>query len=604
MEIGKKRISVRVGDEINLYFLGDIHEGNCNVNYGALEEAVQMIKNDPNAYWIGMGDYCMPLDTEILTRGGWKRYNEIAPGEDVLSYADGRSEWSKLKGIYFTPSCEIVELRSKSYKILASRNHRHVVEDKYRNHVIKTTDDLKTTNRIVIAAPFSGVSKSTLTDDEIKLISWIVTDGHIRMSSKHGLNACIVQSKPHTVLEIRAELSKYFTKEYLADGGCIIFNIKAESLNKIREKIGFEYAGELKSHLPQIASQFDKRQAEIMMRVFLSAEGWKNKSGNYVFSQSHKNQGVIDAFHIVSALCGERCSIGKYNKAGVLQQTIMSRKVATVADMKIQSAGFMPAWCPVVENGTWVCRQGNQISITGNCEAITYQGDKRFDPLSISKKYNINDLKDLPFRQAEHAYSFLSPIDGKCLALLGGNHEEKYSKYNSSNVYKRFIQMFKTSAHEEGKPPFMVGYVGFYLLQIENKADRGKRGVVPITIALNHGVGGSGYLEGYKTNKVHQVFKYMYGDINVMGHIHQLDEDKKDIVTVSSRGSVKRHRRYWGISGCFLNSYVDGNTNYYEAKAGASGESDIGMLKCGLKFYRKKYEGEIKWKAKMEKIYL
>jgi hypothetical protein len=236
-------------------------------------------------------------------------------------------------------------------------------------------------------------------------------------------------------------------------------------------------------------------------------------------------------------------------------------------------------------------------------EAITYQGDKRFDPLSISRKYNINDLKDLPYRQAEHAYSFLKPIEDKCLALLGGNHEEVYSKYNSSNVYKRFIQMFKTSAHEEGKSPFMIGYVGFYLLQIEDKNDK-TRGAKPIIIALNHGVGGGGYLEGYKTNKVHQVFKYMYGDINVMGHIHQLEENKKDIITASARGKIKRQRRYWGISGCFLNSYVEGNTNYYESRAGAGGESDIGMLKCAISFFKTNSEPQLNWRAKMEKIYL
>ena len=246
---------------------------------------------------------------------------------------------------------------------------------------------------------------------------------------------------------------------------------------------------------------------------------------------------------------------------------------------------------------------GYWIGMGDYIEAITHTGDKRFDPLSISKEYNINDLKDLPFKQAERVFNYLKPIDNKCLALLGGNHEEKYSQYNSSNVYKRFVKMFGTSAHKEGEHPFVIGYVGFYNLKL---CRPNTRTIENITIALNHGVGGGGYLEGYKTNKVHQVFKYMYGDINIMGHVHQLTEDKKDIVTASSHNLLKRKKRLWGVSGCFLNSYVEGNTNYFESRAGAGGESDIGMLKCSVWITRSQVNGKeiVGWDAKMEKIYL
>lgn len=245
---------------------------------------------------------------------------------------------------------------------------------------------------------------------------------------------------------------------------------------------------------------------------------------------------------------------------------------------------------------------GYWIGMGDYIEAITHTGDKRFDPLSISKKYNINDLKDLPYRQAEAAYKKLKPIEDKCLALVAGNHEEKYSQYNSSNVYRRFIDMFQTSAHKDGKPPFTVGYVGFYNLNIKTYVNR----TVVVGIALNHGVGGGGYLEGYKTNKLHQVFKYMHADINAMGHVHQLDANQKVIITCSSRDKIKRQKRFWLTSGCFLRSYVEGNTNYYEAKAGAGGESDVGMVRCGIWLKRTRTGGvdEIDFDGELEKIYL
>jgi len=233
-------------------------------------------------------------------------------------------------------------------------------------------------------------------------------------------------------------------------------------------------------------------------------------------------------------------------------------------------------------------------------EAIIHAGDPRFDPKAIDKEYTVRDLKDLPMKQAGRIFSYLKSIQDKCLGLLCGNHEEQYIKRHSSNIYDRFVNMFTTSAHEEGKPPKKLGYVGFYNLILGRKNSRES---LAISIALNHGVGGGGYLEGYPINKVHQVFKYMHGDINVMGHVHRLGKSQKNIVTCSARNLLKRKQRLWGISGCFLNAYVEGNTNYYESRAGVGGESDIGMLKCSINIHLHHKVG-MTWTGRMEEIYL
>ena len=94
-------------------------------------------------------------------------------------------------------------------------------------------------------------------------------------------------------------------------------------------------------------------------------------------------------------------------------------------------------------------------------EAITHMSDPRFDPKAISSEYKIKDLKDLPRKQAQRVYEIIKPIEGKCLALVCGNHEASYIKRHSFNVYDDFVNMFKTSAYKEGKPPKKLGYVGF-----------------------------------------------------------------------------------------------------------------------------------------------
>jgi len=230
-------------------------------------------------------------------------------------------------------------------------------------------------------------------------------------------------------------------------------------------------------------------------------------------------------------------------------------------------------------------------------ECITHMGDKRFDPLSIHEKYNIRDLKDLPMRQAQVAFSYIKPIQHKCLAFVIGNHEEMFSKYNSTDIYDRFVNMFDTSAHEGGKHPFKIGYVGFYNLHINTRSGN-RPATYTIGNALNHGITSGGKLAGSGINKVHDCFNLMYSDINIMGHIHQLNEDMEIVVTTNGRNELVKKKRFYGSSGCFLKTYVMGNTNYFEHLAGKSGESDVGMLKMNIQI------GSDSWDGKLEKIFL
>jgi hypothetical protein len=75
----------------------------------------------------------------------------------------------------------------------------------------------------------------------------------------------------------------------------------------------------------------------------------------------------------------------------------------------------------------------------------------------------------------------------------------------------------------------------------------------------------------------------MDADVCVAGHIHKLVEDSKKFIHIDKRSKkLKRIRKFWGISGCFLYTYIEGNRNYAEHKGWA--ESDIGMLKLNIKF--------------------
>jgi len=148
-------------------------------------------------------------------------------------------------------------------------------------------------------------------------------------------------------------------------------------------------------------------------------------------------------------------------------------------------------------------------------------------------------------------------------------------KYNSSNVFRRFWEMF-------GNPELpKLGYVGYLKLGFSWKHTAHDRPDQTITVALNHGDGGSGYLEGYPVNKVHQLFRWSRADVNICGHLHKLVEDMK--LTQGNITKTDRHfekPQHFGMSGCFLRTYVEGQRNYFEHKGRSA--SDIGMLKLAI----------------------
>lgn len=74
MEIGYHRTQIKKGQPVNLFFLGDIQEGNANVNERAIQRAINTIKDakrdNPETYYILMGDLL-----DCIVSGTDKRFN-------------------------------------------------------------------------------------------------------------------------------------------------------------------------------------------------------------------------------------------------------------------------------------------------------------------------------------------------------------------------------------------------------------------------------------------------------------------------------------------------------------------------------------------------
>jgi hypothetical protein len=69
---------------------------------------------------------CMPLDTEILTRDGWKRYGDVVVGDETTGYnpETGRSEWTPVCGVHVYDDAPLIRLSNKTWEATCTPNHR------------------------------------------------------------------------------------------------------------------------------------------------------------------------------------------------------------------------------------------------------------------------------------------------------------------------------------------------------------------------------------------------------------------------------------------------------------------------------------------------
>lgn len=230
------------------------------------------------------------------------------------------------------------------------------------------------------------------------------------------------------------------------------------------------------------------------------------------------------------------------------------------------------------------------------CDFITHTGDRRFDPIELSKVYGVRQLRELPKAQADRFLKFIEPVKEYSMASIIGNHEDTYIKRNTNNIYEYIRDGL-------GNP---IDMKRFGFLRITLRSTSGAKTQSNIDLVLRHGGGGySGSTHGYPINKIIKVFEGQEGDLHVMGHIHHMATKMVPYIRLSSSGKTFMHgERWYGVNGAFLESYVEGETNYHESRGGSP--IPVGMLKATLGMHRTKQRGKaiVNKIIKLEEVYL
>lgn len=309
---------------------------------------------------------CVPMDTQALTPSGWKTYGQLEKGDPVYAYDPGIRQLvvTPIEEKVYYEEADLVRLQNRSFDVMVTPNHRWYsrrrtsdgktkrYEEGYRH-----TYDLSTEDNLIVAAPATDTGEQLLlSKEESELLGWYYGDGW----SQGAISIC--QTKPEGVERIRHLLRSmgYAYAEYPPRAnGNYSWRLTARSSRALSRK------AQLDDGLETLVLRMTSAQRKAFLAGLLGADGSKNGRA-WVLTQNEGS--VLEAGRLAMFLEGAFPTSSLNDTRGNMPnyKVRASKPVVTGQKLRQIPAGRAPVWCIKTKYGSWVMRQGDCITITGN----------------------------------------------------------------------------------------------------------------------------------------------------------------------------------------------------------------------------------------------
>lgn len=319
---------------------------------------------------------CVPLNSEALTREGWKTYENLSVGQDVLAY-DEKTKcyvWTPIEEIFYYNNAPVWQMRTKhNYSFLSTPNHRWLVEKRVESNKtrkyepgIRTTDSFRHDDRILTSSTLVQ-TESNITPDEASLLAWLITDGCVSKSKRGWGQASIEQKKVsqrQIIEELLASLGIKISRYDRGDGNysyCVPVNVVRDLWGKLGSKTYDQV-----DYVKAVLGMSTTARLAFLEACWL-AEGHLDRRGVKIISQ---NEGTkLEAIELAANLLGYQTR--RYNRLSYTGKInvalrLIERDYVTCQKMVRGFHSYQPVWCLRTKFGSWVMRQNGNISITGN----------------------------------------------------------------------------------------------------------------------------------------------------------------------------------------------------------------------------------------------
>jgi uracil-DNA glycosylase family 4 len=341
--------------------------------------------NERSSFWKNQSMNCVDFETEALTQRGWVSGWQLKSGDVLLTMNQktGKLEWQAATKVVRYPNYAgpVCTLSSKSFSAVTTPHHRWLVEDHGRFYERQSSTLPSGWGSIPRVGPYNGPAGKNLSDDWIRLIGWVLTDGHYGKGRGYASNSVkVCQVKKRTVVVIDELFARL----------AIPYRTKAKKDRKPNEEIFWSFSGlnggwfratfPKRILTPEFVSQLSGHQCQVLYETMLLGDGYvgSDKSGFCC-----KSKEGIDAFQMLALLSGSATTVryrdmSKYKPrskklgnvpkmTGIWTSNTLRREKVSLGWVKRRICNAaVGMWCPMVPNTFFVARRKGHVYVTGN----------------------------------------------------------------------------------------------------------------------------------------------------------------------------------------------------------------------------------------------
>lgn len=363
-------------------------------------------------------NYCVDEESEILTNNGWKKYNDqIVDDSKILSYDTKTKKlvWSKIVDMFHGDYDGLMfKLTNIGLDALVTPNHKFVSLE----NGLKPIEEFRTNEHMVLMGScVQDPEQIKYTNDFVELVGWSVTEGNFLYGkNKHSVQ--IFQKEGEKAQQIRELLNRMqlVHKEYNWSNP----NIKCF---RLKHDISSDIITVAKDKILNMdfINSLTQEQRLLLIQTMVLGDGWnrKNNKNKTRWSYCQKNKEHIDTFIALCTLAGLTTSTklvknifgftkSPYYTVNIFQDPKLYCKVEKINmyggrakaggnRMGNNNINNTPTvyysgkiWCPQTEYGTFLCRRGKNVYVSGNTYREDMVGDAliRMFKALMSKKYD------------------------------------------------------------------------------------------------------------------------------------------------------------------------------------------------------------------------
>ena len=422
-KLGERLIRIRTYlkgyefDGLRVFLLGDVNDGTDIYKTQAHHQAETNVDKQAHdlttllADWLaeqkktwksvqvdavpGNHGRCHDDQTELLTKRGWKRHDDLQVGELVatMQLSTGQMEWQPLLAVYrYEHDGPMYAIHDRENDALVTPNHRMVVYGGYH----RVQPFICEMQQIADAQPYGWTLPKTarqdnadwegITDDELRLVGWLITDGCYKKTKNSSKpSVMIYQSKEEGIEKITGLLAslgyEYTQRVRVREGEYRASTFTVKTTRPAYEfYIRAAYVGRIlgllpdKHILPEWVWSLSRRQVDVLIDALLDGDGsrWK-KTSRVLWGR----KGVLDqvqALCVVNGIPTHLCHNKKRGYYLSLGTPDGKSEHVTLRTNNLYATSYQGiVWCGSVPNGTLITRRNGCSLVSGNSGKHTHE---------------------------------------------------------------------------------------------------------------------------------------------------------------------------------------------------------------------------------------